>query len=707
MSFRGRPAVVLAASLFIVGTSTRLEGAASAPSATPVLILDRSEAIGPMVLSPGGPIQIVTIAITDSVNRWPPFDNAFYDTIPSRARIEFRWHAEPEVDVAGFRYRISSGGAFVEVDSSVHGVDFNTGIAGDVLPLGPREFTLRVVDHDGAEREIRRYFFLDHAPETWIAGPDLGVLDARFGWDGPPRSLAIADWNALPDLSGTLLSCDSLTVRPGERPERRTFFEIYGDRLYVRSERDTVHMNSWVVFHGGGFDADSPYEPIVGPGDPALADTLECATDGTPWTVRPDGIVGSPIGFRSRYQVTLEPPPILATAPQSVLSPNFDPASVFYSPMIGSYARVQLSGKAYFLLRAQDADGLRDQSVEDARAIVEAVDGGTGTPEQIALRHKILTFFIDQAPFLRFDNPAFVPRPDHVFASRSLDLHLLADDSDPYDPSAGPSAPGGPSALKMLRWNIALLGRDADGRDMTIHPLPAPAFTPDLSIEVPAVLADPHVTIQVELCDCANCEALPGSGRCATYAIPVTVDGVTGTLASLVSTQAMPERVRLEWQLQGPGAAVVERRASDSGWEARGEIDADGSGRVGFEDRAVTAGARYGYRLVLTREGTTLYAGEVWVDVPQRVELALEGMRPNPSAGGDGLVRFSLTGSGPARLELLDVSGRRIARRELDSFGPGRHEIRFEPLVRLAAGVYLLRLVEGTETRTARATVMR
>ena len=96
-----------------------------------------------------------------------------------------------------------------------------------------------------------------------------------------------------------------------------------------------------------------------------------------------------------------------------------------------------------------------------------------------------------------------------------------------------------------------------------------------------------------------------------------------------------------------------------------------------------------------------------WVDVPQRAELALEGMRPNPSEGGDGLIRFSLTGTGPARLELLDISGRRVAQQDLGSFGPGRHEIRFDSGVRLAAGVYLLRLIEGKEIRTARAAVMR
>jgi hypothetical protein len=547
--------------------------------------------------------------------------------------------------------------------------------------------------------------FVGMRPETWIAGPDLAVLDARFGWSGPPRSLPIADWNALPDLSGSLLSCDSLTLRPRERPEHRTFFEIYGDRLYVHTEGDTVHMNSWVIAHGGGFDADSPYLPVLG-ASPALNDTAACVAAGTPWVVRPDGLVGSPIGHHSWLETLLEPTTILAVAAQSLMFPDFDPSSVLYRPNVGDYQAPPLAGKAYLLLRAEDSDGLRDDRIDDPHALVEAVDGGTGTPEQVALRPRILTFYVDKAPFLRIDDPGFVPQPGHAFASRMLDLHLLAGDLDPYDRSGGPPPPGGPTPTGVLRWNVALRGRNADGRDTTIAALPGPVFTPDITIEVPDAIVGPDVTIRVQLCDCADCENAPGSGRCVATEIPVTVGGVTATLASLRSTTATPDRVVLEWQVEVPGRVQVERREPGTAWALQGEIAPDGTGRAGFEDVAVVAGARYGYRLALGGEPPT-HAGEAWVDVPSRAAFALEGIEPNPSEGRLGLIRISLAGTGGARCELLDVSGRRLAARELDALGPGRHEIRLDPEAGLPAGVYLLRLIEGGKTRTARAAVMR
>src|SRR5580765_3107195 len=58
-------------------------------------------------------------------------------------------------------------------------------------------------------------------PATWFAGPSISELSVRFGWTGNDRHIDITDWNNLPDLSGTLLSCDSLTRRPHTRLENR------------------------------------------------------------------------------------------------------------------------------------------------------------------------------------------------------------------------------------------------------------------------------------------------------------------------------------------------------------------------------------------------------------------------------------------------------------------------------------------------------
>ena len=58
----------------------------------------------------------------------------------------------------------------------------------------------------------------------------------------------------------------------------------------------------------------------------------------------------------------------------------------------------------------------------------------------------------------------------------------------------------------------------------------------------------------------------------------------------------------------------------------------------------------------------------------------------------------------PARLELADVSGRRVAQRTVTGAGPHVADFGRE---RLAAGVYFIRLSQGPNTRVRRAVVLK
>ena len=62
-------------------------------------------------------------------------------------------------------------------------------------------------------------------------------------------------------------------------------------------------------------------------------------------------------------------------------------------------------------------------------------------------------------------------------------------------------------------------------------------------------------------------------------------------------------------------------------------------------------------------------------------------------------MRFSLPTDAPARLDLLDVAGRRIASHEVDA---GQHTLDIGEGQRLAPGLYLVRLTQGANTRTTR-----
>jgi hypothetical protein len=86
--------------------------------------------------------------------------------------------------------------------------------------------------------------------------------------------------------------------------------------------------------------------------------------------------------------------------------------------------------------------------------------------------------------------------------------------------------------------------------------------------------------------------------------------------------------------------------------------------------------------------------------------LTLGRVEPNPSRGEGLLVRFTLPTAAPARLELLDVSGRRVLERAVGAMGPGPHALELAAR-HLAAGIYVLRLSQGGSVLTTRVAVLK
>ena len=470
------------------------------------------------------------------------------DTVASNARLEFRWHGEPTIAgtyITGYRYKLDES-FFQAVDSSVHCVKYNyrsdpgagncSNLGAAVVNAGSKVFTLRVVDQaEGTRVETApttRRFQMNFDPDTWFSGPDTTLYPHPPG-NPFERSIEVPRWSTPPPFPGGILNCDSINLLPAERPQRRTFYEIYRNKLYARSENDTVHMNSWVIVHSGGSDPDSPYQVVMGPNDPTLADTVDCS--GLPaLVVRRTGPNGSPIGFRQQYVNFLSPTGPVSAASQSSLYPNFDVGSVFHAPVIGGYQAMRQAGKVYAVTRATDSEGGRDQRLRtptQVRTLADKVDRGQGTKAEIALRSRILTFYVDKAPRLLTHLPEFVPDPNQVFPTRQISLNLLADDEDPLDPGNQPPSAGGPSTTKVLRWSVTIRGRDAGGRVVDYLATPQPVFNPQISLELPSEIVSTSDTVKVELCDCAACDS-PGTGRCVTYDIPITVPPPTPGLES-------------------------------------------------------------------------------------------------------------------------------------------------------------------------------
>jgi hypothetical protein len=378
---------------------------------------------------------------------------------------------------------------------------------------------------------------------TWLSGPDPNSPSLVTKPNGERYALLVNGRLAAP-IVRSLLSDDSVNVLPASRPERRTFFEIWKDTVFVRSDGDTVHMNSWVVLHSGGFDKDSRYSVDVTdaarqlpgfPGGPVL-------TPGPP--------NGSPVMFRMQVLTELWPSNALSVAAVSNPYPIFDPNDVFNNPKIGGYQPVIQSGRAYAFTFAVDGDNSPDRRIGagvpgaiDPVTLVKKSEDGTASPYELSLRQKVLAFWVDRAPIFDTGSPSFIPGPAATFTSATWNLRLVATDEDPFQPG---TPPGGPAATTVLRRRVLVHGHDSQGADFTSVD-PADHLGEAFSVTVPAQLAPGQCSIEVELCDCEQCESWPGGrGRCVTGSFPVTY-APAGAMANLdaVKETAAPPRTEL------------------------------------------------------------------------------------------------------------------------------------------------------------------
>jgi hypothetical protein len=274
------------------------------------------------------------------------------------------------------------------------------------------------------------------------------------------------------------------------------------------------------------------------------------------------------IGFKGQISNFLSPsgPEVLPSL--SPLYPNFDPTSVQRFPIINGYYAASDAGKAYTLIKAVDAyqstlQGGQDDAIpstlnETARQIADRVDASGGSPQEIELRKRVLTFYVDKIPYLLPNDVNFKPKVDGstVYTTRTIDLYLVGNDDDPYDTDIGakPNRVGGPSTNLVLRWSVSFIGRDANNALFTW----APPFLQNVAtggsgrliqsnIVLDPGLVNPNVTVHIQLCDCRECELRAGQGRCVEFDIPITVP------PGPVAPPAHSSRV----ESPGPGSSTV------------------------------------------------------------------------------------------------------------------------------------------------------
>jgi len=192
-----------------------------------------------------------------------------------------------------------------------------------------------------------------------------------------------------------------------------------------------------------------------------------------------------------------------------------------------------------------------------------------------------------------------------------------------------------------------------------------------------------------------------GGSNYNPLAFALTWDMPTPTLLALQSIEARPGLVHLVWMGSvSPGIhATVYRRESGADWHTLGAAVPDGSGRIVWDDRDVAAGMRYEYRLGVLEDGRETYLGAASAIVPSGIELSVRAISP-ASAAGRLALWCSVPAPGPARLEVLDVAGRKVAERELEWTAAGAMQVSIAPAP--ASGLYFARLTQaGRSVRTS------
>jgi hypothetical protein len=174
--------------------------------------------------------------------------------------------------------------------------------------------------------------------------------------------------------------------------------------------------------------------------------------------------------------------------------------------------------------------------------------------------------------------------------------------------------------------------------------------------------------------------------------------------------RALPGEIELTWTPNTTYAGFnLYRSTADGRREAVNRTLITGSSPYRYLDADVVGGTPYRYNLeAVTLNGMTEVCGNVSVMAKGRsapAAFTLASSFPNP-ANDKATIAFSLATPGHARIDLFDVTGRKIATVADGDYGLGEHTIAINTNG-LAAGVYVYRLEAGGLTAAKRLAISR
>jgi hypothetical protein len=118
----------------------------------------------------------------------------------------------------------------------------------------------------------------------------------------------------------------------------------------------------------------------------------------------------------------------------------------------------------------------------------------------------------------------------------------------------------------------------------------------------------------------------------------------------------------------------------------------------------VAEGLRYRLRQI-DLDGTATLSRVTYLQRTAPTEVAVRALFPSP-ARGSATLRYELSESSPARIEIYNLLGQRV-HTVLDRRQPGGRYEETLDLSGLASGMYLVRLTTGGTVQTERLTVVR
>lgn len=182
-----------------------------------------------------------------------------------------------------------------------------------------------------------------------------------------------------------------------------------------------------------------------------------------------------------------------------------------------------------------------------------------------------------------------------------------------------------------------------------------------------------------------------------------------GPAPRLLRASARPGHATIVWSASASGypSFTASRRIEGGEWQPLATLALDDSLHVVLDDRGAPEGALVSYRLGVASPVTELFYEEVALEIP-RAPLVLSLHSARAVRGERGIrVAFALPRGSDARLELMDVAGRRMTTQPLAGLEPGEHQVQFALSGRIAAGVYFVRLIQAREARTAKVIYLR